>query len=74
MKACRHFKGDRPCKYYWIDKSWDCFECEHYNPYNERILLINMYLISLSIDRILRLVLVSFSKYYLGKTEMLKMN
>ena len=42
MKACRHFKGDRPCKYYWIDKSWDCFECEHHNPYNERILLIKL--------------------------------
>ena len=42
MKACRHFKGDRPCKYYWIDRSWDCFECEHHNPYNERILLIKL--------------------------------
>ena len=42
MKACRHFKGDRPCKYYWIDRSWNCFECEHHNPYNERILLIKL--------------------------------
>ena len=42
MKACRHLKGDRPCKYYWIDRSWDCFECEHHNPYNERILLIKL--------------------------------
>jgi heptosyltransferase-2 len=42
MKACRYFKGDRPCKYYWIDRSWNCFECEHHNPYNERILLIKL--------------------------------
>ena len=42
MKACRHLKADRPCKYYWIDRSWDCFECEHHNPYNERILLIKL--------------------------------
>ena len=42
MKYCRHFKGDRPCKYYWIDKSWDCTTCEHHNPFKERILLIKL--------------------------------
>jgi len=42
MKTCRHFKGDRPCKYYWIDKSWNCSICEHHNPFNERILLIKL--------------------------------
>ena len=42
MKTCRHFKGDRPCKYYWIDRSWDCPICTHHNPFNERILLIKL--------------------------------
>ena len=42
MKTCRHFKGDRPCKYYWIDRSWNCPVCEHHNPFNERILLIKL--------------------------------
>ena len=42
MKTCRHFKGDRPCKYYWIDRSWNCPICEHHNPFNERILLIKL--------------------------------
>ena len=37
METCRHFKGDRPCKYYWIDKSWDCSICVHHNPFKERI-------------------------------------
>jgi ADP-heptose:LPS heptosyltransferase len=42
MKHCRYFKGDRPCKYYWVDRSWDCNSCEHYNPYSNRILLIKL--------------------------------
>jgi len=42
MKYCRHFKGDRPCKYYWIDRSWDCTICKHHNPFKERILLIKL--------------------------------
>ena len=42
METCKHFKGDRPCKYYWIDKSWDCSVCEHHNPFKERILLIKL--------------------------------
>jgi heptosyltransferase-2 len=42
METCRHFKGDRPCKYYWIDKSWDCSICVHHNPFKERILVIKL--------------------------------
>ena len=42
MKTCRHFKGDRPCKYYWVDRSWDCSVCEHHNPFDQRILLIKL--------------------------------
>ena len=42
MKTCRHFKGDRPCKYYWIDRSWDCNVCEHHNSFDQRILLIKL--------------------------------
>ena len=42
MKICKEFKGDRPCKYYWIDKSWDCSNCSHHNPFKERILLIKL--------------------------------
>jgi len=42
MEACRHFKGDRPCKYYWIDRSWDCTTCSHHHPFKERILLIKL--------------------------------
>ena len=42
MEYCRHFKGDRPCKYYWIDKSWDCTICKHHNSFKERILLIKL--------------------------------
>lgn len=42
MTHCRYFKGDRPCKYYWIDKSWNCKECTHFNPYSERILIIKL--------------------------------
>jgi len=42
METCKHFKGDRPCKYYWIDRSWDCSICEHHNPFKERILLIKL--------------------------------
>jgi heptosyltransferase-2 len=42
MKTCRYFKGDRPCKYYWVDKSWDCSICTHHNPFEEKILLIKL--------------------------------
>jgi len=42
MEVCRHFKGDRPCKYYWINGCTDCSKSEHYNPYKERILLIKL--------------------------------
>jgi len=42
MKVCRYFKGDRPCKYYWVDRSWDCDNCLHHNPFKERILLIKL--------------------------------
>ena len=42
MISCRYFKGDRPCKYYWIDKSWDCKICNHFSPYDKRILIIKL--------------------------------
>ena len=42
MKACRHFKGDRPCKYYWTMGCTDCENSSHYNPHKERILLIKL--------------------------------
>ncbi len=42
MKSCKYFKGDRPCKYYWIDRSWDCDNCSHHTTYSERILLIKL--------------------------------
>jgi heptosyltransferase-2 len=42
METCKYFKGDRPCKYYWIDRSWDCSVCEHHSPFKERILLIKL--------------------------------
>ena len=42
MKHCKYFKGDRPCKYYWIDRSWDCDNCEHHITCDERILLIKL--------------------------------
>ena len=38
MEICRHFKGDRPCEYYWINGCIDCNKGENYNPYKERIL------------------------------------
>jgi len=44
MKICRYFKGDRPCKYYWIDRSHDCLDSEspYYSEYSHRILLIKL--------------------------------
>ena len=42
MKSCKYFKGDRPCKYYWIDRSWDCDNCSHHTTHSERILLIKL--------------------------------
>jgi|TARA_B100000315_G_scaffold229724_1_gene239535 heptosyltransferase-2 len=42
MKTCRYFRGDRPCKYYWVDRSWDCDNCLHHNSFKERILLIKL--------------------------------
>ena len=42
MEACRYFKGYKPCKYYWVDRSWDCTTCSHNDPFQERILLIKL--------------------------------
>ena len=44
METCKHFKGDRPCKYYWVDRSKNCGQhtCLHYDNFNERILLIKL--------------------------------
>ena len=42
MEVCRHFKGDRPCQYYWINGCINCNESENYNPYKERILIIKL--------------------------------
>ena len=42
MRTCRHFKGDRPCKLYWTDKSYDCKICQHNKPHKGRILLIKL--------------------------------
>lgn len=42
MSSCRYFKGDRPCKYYWVDRSWNCKTCTHHSPYSHRILLIKL--------------------------------
>ena len=42
MEICRHFKGDRPCQYYWINGCINCNESENYNPYKERILIIKL--------------------------------
>ncbi|MEM4266885.1 MAG: glycosyltransferase family 9 protein [Candidatus Nanoarchaeia archaeon] len=40
--VCRHFKGDRPCKYYWIDRSYECDKCPHNSPIMEHILIIKL--------------------------------
>ena len=39
---CLHFEGDRPCKFYWIDRSvcWNCNN--HYKKTKQRILLIKL--------------------------------
>ncbi len=42
MEKCRYFRGDRPCKYYWVDQSWDCNNCTHNELFRERILLIKL--------------------------------
>ena len=44
MKICRHFKGDRPCKYYWVDKFHNCMDpnSSNYSEYSHRILLIKL--------------------------------
>ena len=44
MKICKEFKGDRPCKYYWLDKSHNCWDSDspHYSEYSHRILLIKL--------------------------------
>ena len=44
MGVCKGFKGDRPCKYYWIDKSHNCKDpnSPYYSEYSHRILLIKL--------------------------------
>lgn len=44
MKICKDFKGDRPCKYYWTDKSHNCMDSNssNYSEYSHRILLIKL--------------------------------
>ena len=44
MKICKGFKGDRPCKYYWTDKSHNCMDSNssNYSEYSHRILLIKL--------------------------------
>ena len=44
MKICKEFKGDRPCKYYWTDKSHNCMDSNssNYSEYSHRILLIKL--------------------------------
>lgn len=44
METCKYFKGDRPCKYYWVDRSKDCGPtiCSHYDNFDKRILLIKL--------------------------------
>ena len=44
MEICKEFKGDRPCKYYWIDKSHNCKDSNspYYSEYSHRILLIKL--------------------------------
>ena len=39
---CKYFKGDRPCRYYWTDRSFDCRNCSHKSPIKKRILLIRL--------------------------------
>ena len=41
---CKDFKGDRPCKKYWIDKNHNCFDSNSplYREYSHRILLIKL--------------------------------
>lgn len=34
--------GDRPCKFYWGDRSKDCGKCIHNSPVKEKILLIKL--------------------------------
>jgi len=40
--VCRYFKGNKPCKYYWVDRSCECNNCSHISPIKERILLIRL--------------------------------
>ncbi len=42
MNYCKHFKGDRPCKFYWVDRSCDCNNCKNYEKIEHRILLIKL--------------------------------
>lgn len=44
MNFCKKFKGDRPCKYYWVDREHDCFDPDspYYEEYSHRILLIKL--------------------------------
>jgi len=42
MSFCKHFKGDRPCKFYWVDKSCDCKDCKNFEHVSKRILLIKL--------------------------------
>ena len=44
MKICKHFKGDRPCKYYWVDRNHNCRDPDspYYEEYSHRILLIKL--------------------------------
>ena len=41
---CKNFKGDRPCKYYWVDREHDCLDSDSmcYEEYSHRILLIKL--------------------------------
>ena len=41
---CKDFKGDRPCKNYWIDRNHNCFDPDSplYSEYSHRILLIKL--------------------------------
>jgi ADP-heptose:LPS heptosyltransferase len=43
-RICKYFRGDRPCKYYWIDKKHNCFDpnSPYYKEYSSRILLIKL--------------------------------
>ena len=41
---CKDFKGDRPCKNYWVDDKHNCFDKNSplYDEFDKRILLIKL--------------------------------